>query len=58
VTTTPPTRTPDGRWRADEPRDNVIAVRVTAAERATLAANARAAGVTLSEWLRVRGLAP
>ena len=55
--TTPPTRTPDGRWAAAEPRDNVIAVRVTAAERATLAANARAAGVTLSEWLRARGLA-
>ena len=56
MTTTPPIRTADGRWRADEPRDQVIAVRVTAAERATLATNAQAAGVTLSEWLRGRGL--
>jgi len=38
-------------------RDNVIAMRVTAAERAALVAAAREWGVTLSEWLRARGLA-
>jgi predicted HicB family RNase H-like nuclease len=56
MTTTPPTRTPDGRWAAAEPRDKVIALRVTVEEHNRLVAAAFAAGVTLSEWLRARGL--
>lgn len=46
-------RDPAGRFgTADEARTVTVRVRVTPTEAATLRAEARAAGVSLSEWLR------
>ncbi|WP_037140567.1 plasmid mobilization protein [Rhodococcoides fascians] len=46
-----------GRPKSEDPRDNIVPVRFTASEYDEVARAADAAGVSLSAYLRARGVA-
>ncbi|WP_371829844.1 plasmid mobilization protein [Rhodococcoides yunnanense] len=46
-----------GRPKSGDPRDNIVPVRFTVSEHEEVARAADAAGVSLSAYLRARGLA-